>query len=57
MSVLNELETTGALQARNRMDLDALLNPEDEAQDMEETTDEEICQAVLDAQKQRKRGN
>ena len=55
--MLNELETTGALQARNRMDLDALLNPEDKAQDMEETTDEEICQAVLDAQKQRKRGN
>jgi hypothetical protein len=33
------------------MDLEALLNPADESRVMDETTDEEICQAVLDARK------
>jgi hypothetical protein len=31
------------------MDIEALLNPSDELQMMDETTDEEICQAVLAA--------
>jgi DDE superfamily endonuclease len=48
---LDDLVSTGALQASNRMSIEALLNPEGESQAMEETTDEEICQAVLDAHK------
>jgi hypothetical protein len=50
-SVLDELELTGVLQARNRMDINELLNPADEEQNLDEVTDEEICKAVLDAQK------
>jgi hypothetical protein len=48
-SALNKLELTGVLQASNRMNIEALLNPVDESQVMDETTDEDICQAVLDA--------
>ena len=40
---LDELVATGALQARNRMDIEALLNP------AAETSDEEIYQAVIDS--------
>jgi hypothetical protein len=43
---LDDLVSTGALQASNRMSIEALLNPEGESQAMEETTDEEICQTV-----------
>jgi hypothetical protein len=46
---LDELVSTGSLQARNRMDLEELLNPADEAEIISETTDEAICKAVLDA--------
>jgi hypothetical protein len=46
---LDDLEETGALQSQNRMDIEALLNPPEESQMMDGTTDEEICQAVLAA--------
>ena len=53
---LDELESTWVLQPSNRMDIEALLNLVDELQQvMEEMTDEEICQAMLDAKKCRKR--
>ena len=52
-SALDELMSTGALQPKNRMDLEHLLNPIDESQVIEETSDEEICKAVLDARKAR----
>jgi hypothetical protein len=50
-AALDELMSTGALQKDNRMDLESLLNPVDESQIMTETSDEEICEAVLCAQK------
>jgi len=46
---LNDLEATGVLQHKNRMDIEALLNPADESQMMDDTMDEEICQALLAA--------
>ncbi|KAI0247237.1 hypothetical protein BJV78DRAFT_1285679 [Lactifluus subvellereus] len=46
---LNDLEAAGVLQHDNRMDIEGLLNPSDESQMIDETTDEEICQAVLAA--------
>ncbi|KAF8228864.1 hypothetical protein L208DRAFT_1402999 [Tricholoma matsutake] len=55
-SALDELVSTGALQASNRMDIEALLNPADKSHVIDETTDEEICQAVLDAQKAQEEG-
>ena len=55
-SALDELVSTGALQASNRMDIEALLNPADESHVIDETTDEEICQAVLDARKAQEEG-
>ena len=45
---LDDLEATGILQSANRMDIKALLNPPEESQ-IDGTTDEEICQAVLAA--------
>jgi hypothetical protein len=48
-SALDELVSTGALQVSNRMDIEALLNPADKSHVIDETTDKEICQAVLDA--------
>jgi hypothetical protein len=50
---LDELESTGVLQTHNRMDIDGLLNPVGKDQDLDNVTDEEICQAVLDAHKAR----
>jgi hypothetical protein len=50
-SALDDLVSTGALQCDNRMNIEALLNPAAEAQNLDETTDEEICQAVQDARK------
>jgi len=38
------------------MDIEALLNPADESQVMDETTDEEICQAVLDVRRAQEEG-
>ena len=50
-SALDDLVSTGALQRDNRMNIEALLNPAAEAQNLDEMTDEEICQAVQDARK------
>lgn len=46
-SSLDDLEVTGILQCKNRMDIEALLNPPEESWMMDATTDEEICQTVL----------
>jgi len=46
---LDELVTMGALQTRNRMDIEALLNPAGESHVLTETSDKEIYQAVIDA--------
>jgi len=46
---LDDLEATGALQSRNRMDIESLLNAPEESRMVEVTTDEEICRAVLAA--------
>ena len=43
---LDDLEAIGVLQKVNRMDLEDLLNPPEESR-MEDTTDEEIFQAVM----------
>jgi len=50
-SALDDLERTGALQSKNRIDIKTYLNPVEEAWAMEATTDEEIVQAVLAARK------
>lgn len=55
-STLDELVSTGVLQASNRMDIEGLLNSADESHVIDETTDEEICQAVLDARKAQEEG-
>ena len=47
-STFNELVSTGVLQAKNRMNIEALLNLANESHVIDETTDEEICKAVLD---------
>jgi hypothetical protein len=54
--VLDDLEETGILQRKNRMDVEALLNPLEESQTMDDTTDEEICRAVLAAHKAQEGG-
>lgn len=46
---LDVLVKTGALQGSNRMDIDELLNPGDEMELIDETTDEEIFRAVMDS--------
>ena len=46
---LDDLENTGVLQSKNWMDIKALINPPDESRMTKDTTDEEICQAVLAA--------
>lgn len=48
-AALDNLITTGALQMTNRMDLEALLNPEGESEVMTETSDLEIFKAVMEA--------
>lgn len=50
-SALDSLEETGALQSQQRMGIKALLNPPGESGIIEETSDEDICQAVLAAHK------
>jgi hypothetical protein len=50
-AVLDNLVSAGVLQASNRMDINTLLNPVDESRVMDETTDEEIYQAVIDARR------
>ena len=46
---LDDLVSTGALQPKNRMDIESLLNPIGESQVLMETSDREIYQAVIDA--------
>jgi hypothetical protein len=48
-AALDDLISTGALQYGNRMSIQALLNPVEELTTMNETTDEDIYQAVIDA--------
>ncbi|KAF8218789.1 hypothetical protein L208DRAFT_1419414, partial [Tricholoma matsutake] len=55
-SALDKLVSTGVLQASNRMDIEGLLNSADKSHVIDETMDEEICQAVLDAQKAQEEG-
>ena len=43
-AALDDLVATGALQKKNRMDIEALLNPEGESLNMMETSDREIYQ-------------
>ena len=45
---LDVLVETGALQRSNQMDIDELLNPWDEMELTDETTDKEIFRAVMD---------
>ncbi|KIJ98731.1 hypothetical protein K443DRAFT_626750 [Laccaria amethystina LaAM-08-1] len=52
-NALDDLVATGALQTKNRMDINALLNPEGESQILTETSDEEIYHAVMDSMKAR----
>ena len=53
---LDDLVSTGALQTQNRMDIESLLNPANEVPFTNETTDEEIFQAVMEAQKAHEEG-
>jgi hypothetical protein len=48
-AALNDLVATGALQTKNQMDLESLLNPEGESHFLFEASDEEIYQAVVDS--------
>ena len=50
-TAVDDLISTGALQHSNRMDLDTLLNPANESCTINETTDNEIFKAVVDARK------
>jgi hypothetical protein len=50
--VLDELVSRGALQPRNRMDIECLLNPVQESHTITETMDEELYEAVMDARKE-----
>jgi len=45
---LNNLESTGALQATNQMSINALLNPEGEHETMDESMDEKMYRVVID---------
>ena len=53
---LDDLQATGVLHPKNRMDIEALLNPADESRMMDEMTDEEICEAVLAAKESQEAG-
>jgi hypothetical protein len=48
-AALDDLVATGALQGKNRMDIESLLNPADESQVLTGTSDEDIYQAVMDS--------
>ena len=48
-AALDDLVSTGALQARNQMDIASLLNPDGESQVLTETSDNKIYQSVIDA--------
>ena len=45
--VLDDLESTGCLQSVNRMDIEGLLNPAEESVIIDDTTDQEIYEAVM----------
>ncbi|KAG5353000.1 hypothetical protein C0989_011284 [Termitomyces sp. Mn162] len=46
---LDLLQSVGVLQPQNKMTIEALLDPADDVHHMEQATDEDICQAALDA--------
>ena len=48
-AALDDLVAMGALQGKNRMDIESLLNPADESQVLTGTSDEDIYQAVIDS--------
>jgi DDE superfamily endonuclease len=48
-AALDDLVATGALQTKNRMDIESLLNPAGESHVLTETSDKEIYQAVMDS--------
>jgi len=48
-AALDDLVATGALQGKNRMDIESLLNPADESQLLTGTSGEDIYQAVIDS--------
>ena len=50
---LDDLVATGALRTQNRMDINALLNPDGESHILTETSDKEIYHAVMDSIKAR----
>ena len=54
---LDTLQATGALQSLNQMAIDVLLNPLDESTMMDESTDEEIYEAMMDARKEDEAGD
>jgi hypothetical protein len=49
VDALDDLESTGALQATNQMSIEALLNPEGEHETMDEATNKEIYHVVINA--------
>ena len=53
VAALDDLAATGVLQARNRMDIESLLNPVEESQMMLEASDEEIFEVVMACSKAR----
>ncbi|KAF8556593.1 hypothetical protein OG21DRAFT_1459019 [Imleria badia] len=55
--VFDDLEATGALQRSNRMDVTELLNPAAETHNIFDATDEDICEAMMDAKMAREGGN
>jgi DDE superfamily endonuclease len=50
-AALDNLELIGVLRKSNRMGVEALLNPIEESQVLDETSDEDICRAVLNARR------
>ena len=46
---MNELESTGALQRSNRMDIESLLNPEGETEHLGGDAVKDIFNAVMEA--------
>jgi hypothetical protein len=52
VALLDELENIGALQRSNRMELDEILNPPGEAHGIDEATDEDIFNAVMEARRE-----
>ena len=48
-AALNDLVATGALQTKNRMDIESLLNPTGKSHVLTDISDQEIYQAVIDS--------